>query len=108
MSAFRKVFKRSPICFLSNIHFCIFFVDKYANLHYNCGMTKKDNEIDGRVEKKERELKARLAYNGFNQRDVARETKMHFTLVNKTIKGHRKSKRVLNFIEQLPLGERVG
>jgi transcriptional regulator with XRE-family HTH domain len=70
-------------------------------------MTKADNKIDSRAEKKEQELKARLAYNGFNQRDVAKKLGTHFTLINKVIRGHRKTKRVLAFIEQLPLGERV-
>ena len=70
-------------------------------------MTKPAKKIDGQVEKRERDLKARLAYNGFTQAAVAKALGAHFTTVNKTIKGHRRSPRVLRFIEALPLAERV-
>ena len=71
-------------------------------------MTKTAKKIDGQAEKRERDLKARLAYNGYTQAAVARKLGTHFTLVNKVVKGHRQTKRVLQFIKALPLVERVG
>jgi len=69
-------------------------------------MTNRVKKIDPQAAKHERELKARLAYNGYTQAAVARELGKHFTLVSQVIKGRKKSKRVLQFIEALPLTDR--
>jgi len=65
-------------------------------------MTKSLNEIDDRAAK-EREFKARIAFNGFNQRKVAQKVGVDPALVCRTVKGTERNKRVIAFIEQLPL-----
>ena len=65
-------------------------------------MTKSLKEIDNRAAK-EREFKARIAFNGFNQRGVAKELGVDPALVCRTVRGTDKNKRVLRFLESLPL-----
>jgi predicted transcriptional regulator len=65
-------------------------------------MTNTDRNIDIQVTK-ERELKAKLAINGFTQREVAELVGVHPAMICRVINGTRSSKRVLAFIEHLPL-----
>lgn len=61
-------------------------------------------KIDIRVAK-ERELKAKIAFNGLTQREVAIRVGVSPALVCRVIGGSRSSKRVLQFFKHLPLTE---
>ncbi len=69
-------------------------------------MTKRIKNFDD-LAAKEREYKARIAFNGLNQRGVAKKVDVDPALVCRTVKGTNRNKRVLSFLESLPLAERV-
>lgn len=70
-------------------------------------MTKRIKNFDD-LAAKEREYKAKIAFNGLNQRGVAKKVAIDPALVCRTVKGINRNKRVLSFLDSLPLAERVG